>query len=89
MLCFFVTGSEQNHDMIRALVLSHMQGPYDATLKSMYLNDVGGTKIGDWATDAEVYGAASMLNVNIHVYGANLKLWHLFVSLTSVILIYL
>jgi len=78
-LSFIICGDESSHDIMRGLIVSHMIGTLHSTLKHIYNDEtLGNKRLGDWSTDAEVFGAASFLNVSIHVYSAHLKLWQTF-----------
>jgi hypothetical protein len=78
-LSFIVCGDEQNHEIMRALVVSHMNGPFDKKLKEIYSKELlANHQLREWSTDAEVFGAASLLDVNIHVFVSYLKLWQTF-----------
>ena len=57
-LSFLISGDEQQHALVRALVVSLITGSMDDELKKIYVNWLESgdfEKLGDWATDAEVY----------------------------------
>ena len=75
-----MTGDEDSHAILRALVVSHMQGPMDETLRSIYKERIELDKhyIGDWATNAEVFGAASLLSATINAFVEQFRTWQAF-----------
>ena len=80
--CFFravsvyLTGSEENHAVLRDLVVKHMcedplKGILDGYLNKDVLSYINDSKIegdGTWATDAEIYATAHLIKMDIEVF---------------------
>ncbi|XP_065664824.1 putative uncharacterized protein DDB_G0282133 [Hydra vulgaris] len=75
---FIITGNEDDHESIRGKIVNHMCNEIQDEMTG-YLNmpiraHICKTKMlenATWATDAEIIGCASFMQVDIQVYGKN------------------
>ncbi len=74
-VAFILTGSESSHSALRDAVIKEMTDNCKEKLehylnKNMagYLNESGMVKDSVWATDAEIFGTASLLQADIAVF---------------------
>ena len=71
---YIFTGTQDNHNILRSKLVSHMK-KIDKQLQNYldrnvdeYLDDSRMIDDGVWATDAEIFATANLLNVDIHVH---------------------
>ena len=93
--CFYravsyaLTGSQEDHDIIRCLIVSHMKGDLSTKISKYlnknvhkYIDDENVDKNAEWATETEIMATAALLGVDIEVYckfGGELK-WQRFAA---------
>ena len=63
-----VTGSQIDHDLFRAFIVSRMG-------KNM---EIGINELGTWGTDRELEVCSELLKTNIHVFHLGRQEWQLF-----------
>lgn len=79
--CFFravayaITGSEDKHHALRQMTVTHMLGPIKSDMERYMHSDlhryIAHSRMGQagvWATDSEIYAAASLLQMDILVF---------------------
>ena len=91
--CFFrslswaVTGDDNAHLELRAMLVSHMMTAYSPGGLELQqaCNSTSNSMLapGEWATEAELFGAAALLNTCICVYVTHRNEWQLFEPLSS------